>query len=145
MADVHSEKIRSYNMSCIRSTDTKPERVVRKFLFLHGFRFRLHVRQLPGKPDIVLKKYNTAIFVNGCFWHMHNNCKFFQMPATNHHYWYPKLQRNREKDKQAIMLLRKKKIKVVVIWECQLRGTKATRTLNTLLKMLKRRSKLQEL
>ena len=82
MADVHDKATRSYNMSRIRNKDTKPEMLVRKFLFANGFRYRLNDKKLPGKPDIVLPKYKTVIFVNGCFWHGHENCKYFKLPAT---------------------------------------------------------------
>lgn len=137
MADIHSTKIRSYNMSRIRSKDTKPEILVRKFLFFHGFRFRLYDKSLPGKPDIVLKKYNTVIFIHGCFWHMHKRCKSFQMPATNVNYWYPKLLKNSEKDKAAIKLLKRSKMKVIVVWECELKINKAEKTLNSILTLLR--------
>ncbi|MBC7451038.1 MAG: DNA mismatch endonuclease Vsr [Cytophagales bacterium] len=82
MADVHSKEVRSYNMSQIKGKDTKPEMLVRKFLFSKGFRFRLHVKDLPGKPDIVLPKYRTVIFIHGCFWHGHEGCRYFVMPKT---------------------------------------------------------------
>jgi len=90
MADVHDKLTRSYNMSRIKSKDTKPEMLVRKFLFSKGFRYRLHVKNLPGKPDIVLPKYRTVIFVNGCFWHGHENCKYFVIPKTRTNRWKEK-------------------------------------------------------
>jgi DNA mismatch endonuclease, patch repair protein len=82
MADVHDKETRSYNMSRIKGKDTKPEMLVRKFLHAKGFRYRLHVKNLPGKPDIVLPKYKTVIFVHGCFWHKHEGCKYFVVPKT---------------------------------------------------------------
>jgi DNA mismatch endonuclease (patch repair protein) len=94
MADVHSKETRSYNMSRIKGKDTKPEMLVRKFLFANGFRYRLHDKNLPGKPDIVLPKYKTVIFVNGCFWHGHENCKYFVIPKTRTEWWLNKSIRN---------------------------------------------------
>lgn len=137
MADVHSKSLRSYNMRQIRGKDTKPEIIVRRYLFAHGFRFRLHDRSLPGRPDIVLKRYNTVIFINGCFWHMHKGCRFFQMPTSNTSYWLPKLIMNSEKDKLAIRLLKKSGAKVVVLWECQLKADKVEKTLQSLLTLLR--------
>jgi len=98
MADVHTKEVRSYNMSQIRSKNTKPELVVRRYLFAKGFRYRLHSKDLPGKPDIVLPKYRTVIFVHGCFWHGHEGCKYFGIPKTNTEWWVNKIkgkQRNR--------------------------------------------------
>ena len=99
MADNHSKEVRSKNMSHIRSTNSKPEEIVRKYLFSKGFRYRKNVRTLPGCPDIVLPKYHTAIFVNGCFWHKHD-CGRFVWPSSNTEYWVPKINRNVERDKQ---------------------------------------------
>ncbi len=82
MADIHSKAVRSYNMSRVKGKNTKPEMIVRSFLFAHGFRYRLHDKKLPGKPDIVLSKYRIVIFVNGCFWHGHANCKYSKLPQT---------------------------------------------------------------
>ena len=90
MADVHDKQTRSYNMSQIRSRNTKPELLVRKFLDAHGFRYRLHVKDLPGKPDLVLPKYKTVIFIHGCFWHGHENCKYFVVPKTTTEWWLTK-------------------------------------------------------
>ena len=94
MADVHSKEARSYNMSMIKGKDTKPELLVRKYLFSHGFRYRKNVKKLPGKPDIVLRKYNTCIFVNGCFWHKHEDCRYFVWPKSNKEFWEKKILRN---------------------------------------------------
>lgn len=91
MSDVHSKEVRSYNMSQIKSKNTKPEILVRKFLFAKGLRFRLHDKNLPGKPDIVLKKYKTVIFVDGCFWHGHDKCKYFIIPKTRTDWWLEKI------------------------------------------------------
>src|SRR5436853_4931747 len=110
MADVHDKKTRSYNMSRIKGKNTKPEILVRKYLHSKGFRFRLHDKKLPGKPDIVLPKYNTVIFVHGCFWHGHQNCKYAALPKTRTIWWGKKIERNKELDLLNKMKLRKKKI-----------------------------------
>jgi len=120
MTDVHDKMTRSYNMSQIRSENTKPEIIVRKFLFANGFRFRLHDKSLPGKPDIVLPKYKIVIFVNGCFWHQHLNCYKSHLPKTNIKYWKNKLNSNLIRDLKNIKLLKKLKLKVFVIWECEI-------------------------
>ena len=120
MADKHSKEVRSRNMSHIRSTNSKPEETVRKILFSHGFRYRKNVRTLPGKPDIVLPKYKTVIFVNGCFWHKHD-CPRFVWPTSNTDYWIPKIQRNVERDISNHAELTSLGWKVIVIWECELK------------------------
>ncbi len=120
MADNHTKEIRSMNMSHIRSTNTKPEEKVRKYLFSKGLRYRKNVRTLPGKPDIVLKKYKTVVFVNGCFWHKHD-CGRFVMPASNTEYWEKKISGNVERDKTNTALLEEQGWRVIVIWECQLK------------------------
>lgn len=133
MADVHSPEIRSYNMSMIKGKDTKPEIIVRKFLHSNGFRFRLHRKDLPGKPDIVLPKYNTVIFINGCFWHGHKNCKYFVVPKTRTKWWSNKINGNILNDKKNIKLLWIDNWKVVVLWECQLKPKKALKTFDKLI------------
>lgn len=120
MADNHSKEVRSMNMSHIRSKNSKPEEKVRKGLFAKGFRYRKNVKKLPGCPDIVLAKYKTVIFVNGCFWHMHD-CGRFVWPASNLDYWHPKILRNVERDKANIALLKDMGWKVIVVWECELK------------------------
>lgn len=120
MADNHSKEIRSMNMSHIRSTNSKPEEIVRKYLFSKGFRYRKNVRSLPGTPDIVLPKYKTIIFVNGCFWHKHD-CPRFVWPSSHQEYWRPKIQRNVERDKQNIAALHALGWSVITIWECELK------------------------
>jgi DNA mismatch endonuclease, patch repair protein len=121
MADVHDKKTRSYNMSRIKGKNTKPEMLVRKFLHANGFRYRLHAKELPGKPDIVLPKYKTVIFVHGCFWHGHMQCKNSKTPSSNKSYWVPKLMKNAERDNQNKLALRTKHWKVITIWECELK------------------------
>ena len=120
MADNHSKEVRSMNMSHIRSTNSKPEEIVRKYLFSKGFRYRKNVRSLPGTPDIVLPKYKTIIFVNGCFWHKHD-CPRFVWPSSHQEYWRPKIQRNVERDKQNIAALHALGWSVITIWECELK------------------------
>jgi len=121
MADVHEPHIRSFNMSRIRSKDTKPEILVRRFLFSEGFRFRLHSKALPGKPDIVLRKYKTVINIHGCFWHGHKGCKYFVIPKTRTIWWTAKISRNVENDSKNKKLLVKSGWKVITIFECELR------------------------
>ncbi|QBJ84958.1 DNA mismatch endonuclease Vsr [Chryseobacterium gleum] len=121
MADVHSKEIRSYNMSKIKGKDTKPEILVRKFLFRKGLRYKLHDKKLPGKPDLVFPKYKKVIFVNGCFWHGHENCKYFIVPKTRTDWWLNKINKNKEKDLENIKKLENEGWKVYVIWECDLK------------------------
>ena len=120
MADNHTPEVRSYNMSRIRSKGTKPEEMVRKYLFAPGFRYRKNVKKLPGCPDIVLPKYRTVIFVHGCFWHMHN-CERFKWPSSNTEYWEPKIKRNAERDRLNQEKLRADGWNVIVIWECEIK------------------------
>ena len=131
MADVHSAKVRSYNMSRIRSKDTKPEELVRKYLFSKGFRYRKNDVRLPGKPDIVLPKYKTVIFVNGCFWHKHD-CGRFVWPKNNAEFWKKKIGDNIQRDDKICSLLKELGWNVIVIWECELKPSVAEKTLSTL-------------
>ena len=121
MSDVHDRKTRSFNMSRIKSKNTRPELVVRKFLFGKGFRYKLHDRTLPGKPDLVLPKYATVIFVHGCFWHGHEGCKYFVIPQTRKKWWTDKISRNKQLDAKHNMELKKKGWKIITIFECSLR------------------------
>lgn len=136
MADVHSKETRSYNMSKIRSKDTKPELFVRKFLHSHGFRYRLHVKDLPGKPDIVLPKYKTTIFINGCFWHGHTGCKYYVIPKTRTDWWIDKINKNKSNDEKSKQKLIELGWNVLEIWECDLKKNIRSDTLNDLLKRL---------
>ena len=129
MADNHSKEVRSMNMSHIRSTNSKPEEIVRKYLFSKGLRYRKNVRTLPGKPDIVLRKYKTVIFVNGCFWHKHD-CSRFVWPSTNREYWTSKINRNVERDFSNYQLLKSQGWKVIVVWECELKKKLFENTMN---------------
>ena len=120
MADRFSKETRSRIMSSIKGIDTKPELIVRKFLFKNGFRYRLHVKKLPGKPDIVLPKYQTVIFVNGCFWHGHKSCKDFVLPKTRDKWWKNKIDQNKKRDKKNIKALQKLGWRVLEIFECEI-------------------------
>lgn len=119
--DVHDKKTRSYNMSQIKGKNTKPEELVRKYLFSQGFRYRKNDRQLPGSPDIVLPKYKTVIFINGCFWHGHEGCKHFVWPKSNEEFWKNKIQTNISRDKKKITALESLGWNVIVVWECELK------------------------
>jgi len=131
MADVMTPEQRSRCMAAIRGKDTKPEMIVRKYLFSRGLRFRVQVRKLPGNPDIVLPKYKTVIFVNRCFWHGHEGCKYFRLPKSNIEFWKEKIERNIERDRESMQALFDLGWKVIRVWECELRN-KANReeTLN---------------
>lgn len=135
MDDLTREQ-RHMNMSHIRSTDSKPEEKVRKFLFSKGFRYRKNVRSLPGCPDIVLPKYKTAVFVNGCFWHKHD-CSRFKWPATNQQYWIPKITRNVERDQQVYKELETLGWRVCIVWECTLKKSCFDDTMSDLLKQIR--------
>lgn len=113
---------RSYNMSQIHSEGTKPEVIVAHYLHNKGLRYRKHVATLPGKPDLVFKKYKTVVFINGCFWHMHEGCRYARFPATNDSYWRPKLLRNAERDKANRKKLEEMGYRVIVVWECELKN-----------------------
>lgn len=131
MADVMTSEQRSRCMAAIKGKDTKPEMIVRKYLFSQGLRFRVQVRKLPGTPDIVLPKYKTVVFVNGCFWHGHEGCKYFRLPKSNVKFWKEKIERNIERDRESMLALLDMGWKVIRVWECELRN-KANRegTLN---------------
>jgi DNA mismatch endonuclease (patch repair protein) len=126
MVDVHPEATRSRNMAAIRGKNTRPEMLVRKSLHAAGYRFRLHNRKLPGSPDIVLRKHKAVIFVNGCFFHGHK-CSYFRWPATRVDFWRAKIAGNRERDTRNLAQLRAKNWRVLIIWECALRGNRLKR------------------
>lgn len=134
--DVHNKETRSYNMSQIKGKNTKPEMLVRKFLFANGYRYRLHDTKLPGKPDVVLPKYKTVIFVNGCFWHGHEGCKYFVVPKTRSEWWLQKINSNKLNDTKKVILLEELGWKLIIIWECQLKPGKIEQTLQELLQSL---------
>jgi DNA mismatch endonuclease vsr len=137
MSDIYSKSKRSSIMSKISGKDTKPEILVRKYLFSKGFRFRKNVKNLPGKPDIVLPKYKAVIFVNGCFWHGHENCKKSTLPATNTEFWREKISGNIIRDKGNIQKLIGMGYKVITVWQCKLTADFCETTLNSLLKKLR--------
>lgn len=128
--DVHSSEQRSFNMSRIRGKDTRPEIMVRKWLWANGYRYRLHRKDLPGKPDIVLPRYHAVIFVHGCFWHRHG-CWATTTPETRRDFWLAKFSENVNRDKRIIEALMKAEWRVMVIWECTLRGKTANPELVT--------------
>ena len=122
MADVMTPEQRSRCMAAIKGKDTKPEMIVRKYLFSRGLRFRVQVKKLQGTPDIVLPKYKIVVFVNGCFWHGHEGCKYFRLPKSNVEFWREKIERNIERDKESMKALFDLGWKVIRVWECELRN-----------------------
>lgn len=137
MADRHTPAQRSYNMSRIRSTNTKPEVLLRKKLFAEGFRYRINDKKLPGKPDIVLKKHNTVIFVNGCFWHGHNDCRDFVIPKTKTEFWLNKINGNMMRDTKHTETLTKLGWKVITVWGCELKKNTIEATFDKLVTTIK--------
>lgn len=133
MADIFDKKTRSHIMRKIKGKNTKPEMVVRKFLFSKGIRYRLHEKKLPGTPDIVLKKYNTVIFVNGCFWHGHSNCKYASIPKSRTTWWKKKIERNVFNDEKYNLELIEKGWNIITVWECELKKDKIEETLSNVI------------
>ena len=129
MPDPLTPEQRHYCMSRIHSRNTKPELKVRQWLWMRGYRYRLNVRSVPGKPDIVLRRYRTAIFVNGCFWHGHEDCGKFRMPKSNVAFWQAKISHNRERDARNYQILQQNGWQVIVVWECQLTTDRFERTM----------------
>lgn len=138
MADVHTPEQRSYNMSQIRGKNTKPEEIVRKYLFSQGFRYRKNDPRLPGKPDIVLPKYKTVVFVNGCFWHGHEGCRYFVWPKNNAEFWKNKISGNICRDQKNYNLLAELGWKVIIVWECELKKAVFETTMSQLIGQIKR-------
>lgn len=136
--DNHSKEVRSYNMSQIKSKENKPEVLVRKYLFSKGLRYRKNVKTLPGCPDIVLPKYKTVVFINGCFWHMHEGCPKFVWPKSNEEYWINKILRNKQRDEVGKKSLENLGWKVIIVWECELKKTKIEERLNLLIKQIEK-------
>ncbi|QRR02623.1 very short patch repair endonuclease [Dyadobacter sandarakinus] len=132
MSDVHSPEQRSYNMSRVKGKNTKPELSVRRFLFANGFRYRLHSKDIFGKPDIILRKYKTVIFVHGCFWHGHLGCRRASLPKTNTTWWLSKISQNSLRDERTVSKLKELGWKVVVVWECELLSSTKDDTLSAL-------------
>lgn len=140
MADVHTPEQRSYNMSRIRNKNTKPEELIRKYLFSQGFRYRKNDVRLPGKPDIVLPKYKAVVFVNGCFWHGHIGCRYFVWPKNNAEFWKKKINDNIERDEKDYILLKELGWRVLVVWECELKHSVMEKTLDSLANNIKQNS-----
>jgi DNA mismatch endonuclease (patch repair protein) len=138
MADVFSKEKRSWIMSRVKGKDSLPEMIVRRYLHSLGFRYRLHVKQLPSKPDIVLPKYKTIILIHGCFWHGHKNCKKASLPKSRTEWWQKKIETNFKNDKKNENALRKLGWNVIVVWQCELKSTKFNNTMNRLIKRLNR-------
>ncbi len=136
MADVHTPQQRSYNMSRVKSKNTKPEMIVRKFLHSHGFRYKLHDNKLPGKPDIVLPKYKTVIFVHGCFYHGHEGCRYFVVPKTRTDWWLDKIDGNRRRDANNYIRLTEADWRIITVYECELKPANREHTLHSLLGQL---------
>lgn len=132
MADIFSEEVRSKIMSKIKSKNTRIEQIVRKWLFYFGYRYRINDKRYPGTPDIVIPKYKTAIFIHGCFWHHHENCKISHIPKTRSEYWISKFNRNVERDKRKIAALDNLGWNVIVLWECELISNPEIRLINLL-------------
>lgn len=139
MSDVHSKTTRSYNMQQIKGKNTKPELLVRKYLYSQGFRYRLNERKLTGRPDMVLRSIKTVIFINGCFWHGHENCKYFSIPKTRTEWWIMKIIGNQLNDVLNRQKLVNEGWKVIIIWECELKHTTIEKTFANLFNALKNR------
>ncbi len=136
MTDVHTPEKRSYNMSHIHGKDTKPEEIVRKYLFSHGLRYRKNDSRLPGKPDIVFPGCKAVVFVNGCFWHKHEGCKYFVWPKSHVDFWKEKILSNVARDQRNYQALKDQGWTVFVIWECELKKNVAEKNLSALLQKL---------
>ena len=132
MGDVMTPEQRHKCMARIRSKNTKPEIMVRKYLFARGFRYRKNVRRLPGTPDIVLRKYRTVILVNGCFWHGHEGCRYSHLPKSNVEFWRNKIERNKKRDLRERVELRRMGWHVIQVWECQLKPKEREMTLRSI-------------
>lgn len=144
MPEKISQEVRSRMMSGIRGRDTKPELQVRKYLHAEGYRFRLFRKDLPGRPDIVLPKWKTVVFVHGCFWHGHLGCPLFRIPKTRTEFWTNKIGRNSQRDQEAIQKLLDLRWRVAVVWECALRADTQT-TLNALVEFVRDDREFEEL
>lgn len=138
MVDIHDKATRSYNMSRIRNKNTSPEIILRKKLFGSGYRYRVHYKKLTGKPDIVLPKYKTVIFINGCFWHGHEGCKYFVYPKTRQEWWFNKISKTKKRDLSNIEELTKLGWNVKVIWECELKKGNIGKVFNKIILFLEK-------
>jgi len=135
MPDVHTKATRSYNMSRVKNKDTKPELLVRRFLHGQGFRYKLHDKSLPGRPDLVFPKYKTIIFIHGCFWHGHESCKYFSIPQTRTEWWLNKIDTNVRNDEKSVEALKAEGWKIVTVWGCELKPAKIRKTFKKLLRV----------
>lgn len=142
MSDSHSPSQRHRNMAAIHTASTKPERMLRQSLWRRGFRYRNNEKDLPGSPDIVLPKYRTAIFVHGCFWHGHKDCKYYTVPKTNTDFWKAKVARNQERDQEVWRQLEAKGWFVIIVWECQLKKAHLAETVETVAKEIRHNGEL---
>lgn len=133
MADRHTPEQRRFNMQMIKGTNTKPELLLRKSLFAKGFRYRINVKKLPGRPDLVLPKYKTVIFVHGCFWHGHENCRYFVVPKSNTEFWTEKILGNKQRDFKSTVKLKELGWTVITVWECELKKDKIEETIINLI------------
>ncbi len=133
MADRHTPEQRRFNMQMIKGTNTKPELLLRKSLFAKGFRYRINVKKLPGRPDLVLPKYKTVIFVHGCFWHGHENCRYFVVPKSNTEFWTEKILGNKQRDSKNTVKLKELGWTVITVWECELKKDKIEETIINLI------------
>ena len=136
MVDVHDKKTRSFNMSRIKGKDTKPEMLVRKFLFSKGFRYKIHDKTLNGKPDLVFPRLKTVIFIHGCYWHGHENCPYFVIPKTRTDWWLDKIGKNKIRDNENLRKLKNEGWNVITVFECELKPSVRKETLAKLQKML---------
>lgn len=134
MADIKSPEERSKNMAAIRSKNTKPEMFLRKQLFARGYRYRVTPSNVPGHPDIYMPRFHLAIFVNGCFWHRHKNCKYSYMPKSKIEFWKDKFEKNEKRDAKVSFILREKGIRQLIVWECAIKP--ATKHRNVAIELL---------
>jgi DNA mismatch endonuclease, patch repair protein len=137
MVDVHDRRTRSRNMAAIRSTDTRPEKTLRTELFRAGLRYRLHVSDLPGRPDLVFARHKAVVFVHGCFFHAHD-CRYFKWPATNVAFWKTKIEGNRARDVRNVEALRAEGWRIFVVWECELRQKEREKRIRALAAAIRR-------
>lgn len=138
MSDVLTPEQRHQNMVAIRSSNTKPEVLLRRYLWRAGFRYRVNDKKLPGRPDIVLPKYKTVIFVNGCFWHGHDECRRFVIPKTNTKFWTDKINKNKERDTIINQRLEELGWKVITVWECQIESKTRTDTYEAIINEIRK-------
>lgn len=145
MADKMTPSQRHYCMSRIKGKDTRPEMRVRRYLHGHGFRYSLHSKRLPGKPDLVLRKYNSVIFIHGCFWHGHPGCPEFRPPKSNEEFWKEKVRRNKERDAAEIGTLEALGWNVIIVWECELKKARFEASMERLVENLKARLEVERI